>query len=448
MIDLRNAAKYYKELPHQAAAFAYLQKNIDDGILSAFAEKYRTPLPPKLHGEQRLETDNDFIKKILLRIHELGIKLIKPPSNASDSAHCINIIGLEGLNPDFSLNDDKPNHFNDLFLILGVKKDGNVKYLQKSIGTTEPGSHYTYNPLNKNGAARVVIDKLHEKIWKVGTHGRGRSAHTALVQIGNEICVSRDANRDFARTNDKIYCGYFGINFHHGYDMALNNIGRASAGCQVIRSSSEHKAAMDWIKTDYYYSINKDYRFSYILLDSSKIFGEVKKHTKYEKSDEQTEKLALDLIIKWECGGDVSKYLSAYADPAHGWNVPTIGIGTIKYPDGRKVKKGDKITEEQAKLYCIDYIRRVILPHLRQVPQWDLMHSYMQAALISFAYNLGNFYGSSGFNTLSSYLKSSTWSKIPEALMLYVKAGGKTLQGLVNRRKDEANYWQKGLNIL
>ena len=450
-IKLTDAAKYYKALPHQTKAFEYLESAIDSAVLSKFEHYYRTEIinAPEENTPQE-KGDRLFIAKILQRISQLGLSLDKPPSDAPSDAYAINIIGIEGLNPDFTLNNDVPNHWNDLFLILGVDKDLNFRYFQKSVGTTEPGSHYTYNPMNPQGAARITIDTKHEKIWKVGCHGSGSNSHLALVQTGNQVCVTRDANKDFQRTNDKITCGYYGINFHWGYDMPINNIGRASAGCQVIRSRKEQQNAMKIIKTDYYYVRNNQHRFSYFCLDGSKIFsdGIHTGKTIYKKENDTTESLALELIIKWECGGDVTRFLDAYADPAHGWNVPTIGIGTIKYPDGRSVKRGDRITEEDARRFCLDFIRRIILPHLRSVPGWKNMAPKMQAALISFAYNLGNFYGANGFNTISTRLKSLEWSKVPEALRLYVKAGGRTMQGLVNRRNDEGRYWQEGLNSL
>src|SRR5580704_2450802 len=40
--------------------------------------------------------------------------------------------------------------------------------------------------------------------------------------------------------------------------------------------------------------------------------------------------------------------LVAYLDPVQ---IPTIGYGTIQYPNGRKVALGDSITEEQAEAF-------------------------------------------------------------------------------------------------
>ena len=41
--------------------------------------------------------------------------------------------------------------------------------------------------------------------------------------------------------------------------------------------------------------------------------------------------------------------LNAYDDGVGVW---TIGYGTIKYPNGVRVKHGDKITQAQANQYC------------------------------------------------------------------------------------------------
>lgn len=448
-----NASKYDKSLPHQLAAWRFLDEKAPKKIKDEFVEIYRGKADVEvIKVDDAKETgERAYVAKILKYIKQLGIELDKPPAHARPEDYAVNIIGVEGINPDFSVNDDRPNSFNDLFLLLGVNKDGKFRYLLKSVGTTEPGTHYTVNAMNAAGAARVVIDTKHENIWQVGYHGRGNGRHLALVQTGNQICVTRDKNKDYARTNDRVMCGYYGINFHGGYNMPLNNIGRASAGCAVIRLMKEQAAAMKIIGTDYFYKLNKKHRFSYIVVDGGKALNATKSTShryNHAKADKTTEDIALQIIIKWECGGSVEKYLNAYADPAHGWSVPTIGIGTIKYPNGRKVRRGDTITKEQAYEYCLHFIRERLYPNLRRIPDWEKMTPEMQASLISFAYNLGAFYGASGFTTINRYLKEKNWSSVPSALRLYNKAGGKTLQGLVNRRADEANLWLNGLNKL
>jgi GH24 family phage-related lysozyme (muramidase) len=70
------------------------------------------------------------------------------------------------------------------------------------------------------------------------------------------------------------------------------------------------------------------------------------------------------------------------------------------------------------------------------------MNENQQGALLSFAYNLGaNFYGSSGFNTISRVLREKRWNEIPKTLELYRNPGTKVEAGLLRRRKAEGKLW-------
>lgn len=162
----------------------------------------------------------------------------------------------------------------------------------------------------------------------------------------------------------------------------------------------------------------------------------------YTEKELKSLEIARKLIIKWECGGNVDKFLNAYPDPSLAWKVPTIGIGTTVYPNGTKVKKGDKITEADAYKYLVHHIMVSTMPNLRKIPSWNELSSNKQAALISFAYNVGSFYGSNGFKTISTALKLKQYNLVANAFSLYVKSGGVTSQGLINRRTDESNLFK------
>lgn len=128
--------------------------------------------------------------------------------------------------------------------------------------------------------------------------------------------------------------------------------------------------------------------------------------------------------------------------------VWTIGQGTTTYPDGKPVKKGDKITKEQAKEYSDNFVSEKIIPVLEStIPTWNEMNPNQQGALISFAYNMKGgqyFYGKKDFETLTKAVsKVENFDKVPAALLLYNKSGGKKLKGLVRRRKAEADLWSK-----
>lgn len=176
-----------------------------------------------------------------------------------------NIVYIEGMNTDGSLNDDKPNHFNDLRIVFN---EGITEVLGLWTATTEPGSKYTYNPMNRGGAARIQFGQY--KAWQIGYHGSGNNRHEALVQTA-PITVCRDFNKDFTRTNDKLETGLFGVNQHHGWDLPLNNIQGASAGCLVGRTTQGHKEFMKLVKQDARYVANNKYEFWTTIIPGDKL---------------------------------------------------------------------------------------------------------------------------------------------------------------------------------
>jgi hypothetical protein len=180
----------------------------------------------------------------------------------------VNIVYLEGANGDGTPNANKPNGFNDLRIALTVQ-DGKPVVLGKWEATTEPGKFYTENPMNPMGAARIAFGQY--KAWSVGTHGSAGGAHQALVQCG-EIRVHRDLNKDFKRDNDAVDTGSsFAVNQHWGYDLPVEDIGRASAGCLVGRTREGHKKFMSILKEDPRFKANNGYRFMTAILTAQDI---------------------------------------------------------------------------------------------------------------------------------------------------------------------------------
>ncbi len=179
----------------------------------------------------------------------------------------INIIWVEGMNPDGKINGDEPNQFNDTASIY----DHQFTLLGCWSGTTEPGRWYTQHPMNPKGAARIAFGQY--KSWRVGIHGNSEP-HEALVQVA-PVAVYRDRNRDMLRTGDELEWGLFGINQHWGYDLPPSDIGLASAGCMVIRSRQGHREFMSLVKTDIRYDPvlpqNKRHIFSTIIIPGDQL---------------------------------------------------------------------------------------------------------------------------------------------------------------------------------
>jgi GH24 family phage-related lysozyme (muramidase) len=136
----------------------------------------------------------------------------------------------------------------------------------------------------------------------------------------------------------------------------------------------------------------------------------------------------------------------AYADPIHGWGVPTIGYGTTTYPDGRKVKQGDIITRAQAEEYLIDHIEHSCRADMERIPTWGQMNENQRGAIYSFAYNLGSkFYGADGFASITRVCDSpQRWGDkawVKEQFVKYRNPGTSAEAGLRRRREAEADLF-------
>lgn len=228
----------------------------------------------------KLSEKNFLGKETAKKLIETDVKDVQPPLNlGNDLASRIikymqakgynialgtdeyNIAYLEGANEDGTPNSDQPNHFNDRRILIKFE-NSTPKIVGNWEATTEPGSHYTYNPISdyarKYGAARIKFGQY--KAWQVGTHGTAEP-HEGLVQTGT-ISVHRDLNKDFMRSNDLIDTGSnFAINQHHGFDYPTNDISYASAGCLVGRTRKGHKEFMALVKKDRRYVVNSKYVF-------------------------------------------------------------------------------------------------------------------------------------------------------------------------------------------
>ena len=114
--------------------------------------------------------------------------------------------------------------------------------------------------------------------------------------------------------------------------------------------------------------------------------------------------------------------------------IPTIGIGSTYYEDGTKVKMSDKaITKERAIQLAKNVVKsfeaqvnKAILPTMVQ-NQFD--------AMVLLCYNIGE----SGFarSSVVRNFNAGNLQKAADSFLLWNKAGGKVVRGLVNRRNIE-----------
>ena len=119
--------------------------------------------------------------------------------------------------------------------------------------------------------------------------------------------------------------------------------------------------------------------------------------------------------------------LTAYKCPA--------GVWTIGYGHTAGVKQGMVISQEQAE----NMLKSDLKQYEKQVTdnvKLELTENQF-SALVSFTYNCG-------VGNLRTLVKNRTLAQIAEALLLYNKANGKVLAGLVRRREAERELFLKG----
>lgn len=114
------------------------------------------------------------------------------------------------------------------------------------------------------------------------------------------------------------------------------------------------------------------------------------------------------------------------------YDIPTIGYGCTS-----GVKMGDVWTEEKAR----DELRKELAKHESYVTQYVTVPIGQNEfdALVSFSYNCGP----ANLKKLVSRLNKGDRTGTAKAFLLYVKAQGQTLPGLVSRRTRESALFQK-----
>ena len=136
---------------------------------------------------------------------------------------------------------------------------------------------------------------------------------------------------------------------------------------------------------------------------------------------------------------------TAYPDPLSGGEPWTIGYGST-YVKGKKVQRGDKISQAEATAELKVELGKVAERLEDRIPYWAEMNAAQRGALLSFAWNLGtNFYGSPGFAAITHVLKNRLWKDVPNALKLYRNPGSNVEHGLLRRRVAEGTLWLSGL---
>lgn len=136
--------------------------------------------------------------------------------------------------------------------------------------------------------------------------------------------------------------------------------------------------------------------------------------------------MACASIKKWE-----GCRLTSYLCPA--------GVWTIGYGETRGIRKGDVWSQERAEMALERAVAEFMESVIKACPKLAVEAPNRLAACVSLAYNIG----------LTAFAKSTVCKKITEgkfaeaadAFLMWNKANGQVLNGLVRRRTDERNLF-------
>jgi len=139
----------------------------------------------------------------------------------------------------------------------------------------------------------------------------------------------------------------------------------------------------------------------------------------------KTNRAGIDLIRKWE-----GCRLTAYQDSVGVW---TIGYGLTTAAGLGPVQKGMTITQQQADDYLVRALVKYEAAVVRALTRAPNENQF--AAMVSLCYNIGP--GAFAKSSIAKKFNAGDAAGAADAFRLWNKAGGKVLQGLVNRREDE-----------
>jgi len=128
--------------------------------------------------------------------------------------------------------------------------------------------------------------------------------------------------------------------------------------------------------------------------------------------------------------------LKPYLCPA---KIPTIGYGNTYYGDGKRVTLLDKQITKQEALEMFKEIANKFAKRVDELVTSNINQNQFNA-LVSFAYNVGT--GNFASSTLLKKVnKNPNDLTIKAEFLRWNKAGGKVINGLTNRRIDEADLY-------
>ncbi len=140
--------------------------------------------------------------------------------------------------------------------------------------------------------------------------------------------------------------------------------------------------------------------------------------------------LAVGLVGAWE-----GLRTKAYRD--------VVGIPTVCFGETRGVKMGDKYTVDECKAMLGDALAEFETNMRRCLNNPDKIPDKPYVAFLSLSYNIGT--GAFCRSTVARKANAGDLKGACDAILMWNRAGGRVIQGLVNRRQDERKMCLEGV---
>ncbi|MFP6733016.1 MAG: peptidoglycan-binding domain-containing protein [Rhodospirillales bacterium] len=255
---------------HQVKRFQRAQKLTVDGIvgrgtwtalLEESAEKVMSPVGKTAKTEDRRQAADQagskngggpVAERLMRTLKRKGFDFLD-----DGRAYHLNIIGVR--DPSTNINS-----FDDQVFLIYRDDNGKQHAVEYSI-TTDPGEYYTRTELLNKAGAAILVPGQYKDAYQLAKH---RGKYEALCQLGGEVTVWRDGNKDdqLDRSGSK-YTGNFGINIHRGNAAGrTDRVGKYSAGCQVFQNADDFAVLISLVKKSKALRGND---FTYTLLEKA-----------------------------------------------------------------------------------------------------------------------------------------------------------------------------------
>ena len=159
--------------------------------------------------------------------------------DSKNKGYDVNIVGVRNS----ETKNKVTNRFDDK-ITVSYKVDGEWQFHYFK-ATTDPGTHWVENVMNKKGVA-ILKPGQYRRSHKLRLHA---GKYLALGQQNN-VTVYRDNNRDdnYDLDDSKTDTGLFGINVHRAskYEgKKSTQVNKWAAGCQVIAANDDWHECID-----------------------------------------------------------------------------------------------------------------------------------------------------------------------------------------------------------